>query len=482
MAYPAGIYNPRTKANKSGVVYDVNKPTVGYAEDVTKLDDEVVAVETELGTDASGAYATVKAWLTALTSAAVNYFTDLADTPADYTGQASKVVSVNVGETGLEFTTPAGGGPTIYEATVGATGADYTTLKGAIDAGKTRILVIDNTTEVADITMPSNLVVHGIGREAVNVDMATFKFLDNAGANSGFDFARLKITFAYSVAGNLFGTFKKLVLENLYIDNNSVVNSCKIVSVTNNYGTTHVQISNCMFDLPSYQYCGIDFDGGGCTMDSCHFVGGGSNCQYALEVQKSASVSNVLFTGSFAQSTTSAIKAIVYVLAGGLVSNIIVDSIKFGVYVSTGGMVSGVNKMQQGVNTWVYIYVAGFLANAYLDEGVLEIGTAGAVVNCTVWNGGKLKMVGSNSMISNISAQHVLLELTGSDNLVSNCILKNTTVSGDRNSMTGSRVGDAAGETITIDASADKTQITGCRTNDAIVNNGTNTTLTGNVT
>lgn len=66
--YPSGTYDPRTKENKAGVVYTPGKTTVGYAEDVTKLDDEVIAIETELGTDASGAYATVKAWLTALAS------------------------------------------------------------------------------------------------------------------------------------------------------------------------------------------------------------------------------------------------------------------------------------------------------------------------------------------------------------------------------------------------------------------------------
>jgi len=37
-------------------------------------------------------------------------FTDLADTPANYTGQAGKYVKVNAGETDLEFGTPAGGG------------------------------------------------------------------------------------------------------------------------------------------------------------------------------------------------------------------------------------------------------------------------------------------------------------------------------------------------------------------------------------
>lgn len=46
--YPTSTYDPRTKANRSGVVYDADKATVGYAEDITKLDAEVVAIETDL--------------------------------------------------------------------------------------------------------------------------------------------------------------------------------------------------------------------------------------------------------------------------------------------------------------------------------------------------------------------------------------------------------------------------------------------------
>jgi len=46
--YPGGVYAPRTKANRSGVSYDPAKTTVGFAEDVTKLDDEIVAIETDL--------------------------------------------------------------------------------------------------------------------------------------------------------------------------------------------------------------------------------------------------------------------------------------------------------------------------------------------------------------------------------------------------------------------------------------------------
>lgn len=101
--YPGATYSPRTKENKSGVVYDAAKKTVGFAEDFIKLDEEVVAIETELGTDASGAYATVKAWLTALAGAIVTAFTGLTDTPANYTGEAGKAVLVKATEDGLEF-------------------------------------------------------------------------------------------------------------------------------------------------------------------------------------------------------------------------------------------------------------------------------------------------------------------------------------------------------------------------------------------
>ena len=47
--YPTGIYSPRTKENKDGVVYDADKTKIGYAEDVVKLDAEIVALETYVG-------------------------------------------------------------------------------------------------------------------------------------------------------------------------------------------------------------------------------------------------------------------------------------------------------------------------------------------------------------------------------------------------------------------------------------------------
>jgi len=61
--YPSSVYSPRTKENKPGVIYDPDKKTICFVEDITKLDDEVVAIETELGANPKGSFASVKALL-----------------------------------------------------------------------------------------------------------------------------------------------------------------------------------------------------------------------------------------------------------------------------------------------------------------------------------------------------------------------------------------------------------------------------------
>lgn len=62
-AYPAAIYSPRTKVNASGIVYDAALTDRIFAEDITKEDAEVVAVETELGLNPKGSDASVRARL-----------------------------------------------------------------------------------------------------------------------------------------------------------------------------------------------------------------------------------------------------------------------------------------------------------------------------------------------------------------------------------------------------------------------------------
>lgn len=61
--YPSGVYAPRAKENKASVIYVPAKKTLLFAEDITKLDAEVVAIETELGANPKGAFASVAARL-----------------------------------------------------------------------------------------------------------------------------------------------------------------------------------------------------------------------------------------------------------------------------------------------------------------------------------------------------------------------------------------------------------------------------------
>lgn len=74
--YPDEIFDPREKENRSGVVYDATKKTVGYVEDVQKLDSEVVAIETELGTTPSEGWSDVKERLQDLGEGCLTFIID----------------------------------------------------------------------------------------------------------------------------------------------------------------------------------------------------------------------------------------------------------------------------------------------------------------------------------------------------------------------------------------------------------------------
>ena len=65
-SYPGAVYSPRAVVNKTGITYDPTQTTKLFAEDKTKPDAEIVAIETELGTDPKGSDSDVKARLNRL--------------------------------------------------------------------------------------------------------------------------------------------------------------------------------------------------------------------------------------------------------------------------------------------------------------------------------------------------------------------------------------------------------------------------------
>lgn len=82
--FPSSIYSPRTKTNRPGVVYDPLKTTVGFAEDVSKLDAEVVAIENYLndpGSSPAGSIQSVVGELLAGDCDGLNYVFTSAEIP-----------------------------------------------------------------------------------------------------------------------------------------------------------------------------------------------------------------------------------------------------------------------------------------------------------------------------------------------------------------------------------------------------------------
>ena len=61
--YPSAIYSPRFKKNKQGIIFSAGDTTRLFAEDVIDDDNEIVAIETELGVTPKGSYADVAARL-----------------------------------------------------------------------------------------------------------------------------------------------------------------------------------------------------------------------------------------------------------------------------------------------------------------------------------------------------------------------------------------------------------------------------------
>lgn len=99
--FPDAIYIPRTIANRPGVVYDPADTKTFYKEDFDGATAEIVAIENELGENPKGSYASVAAFLSALSASvsaillAIRFIIDLCEYASNATAQAA-FVSNNV--------------------------------------------------------------------------------------------------------------------------------------------------------------------------------------------------------------------------------------------------------------------------------------------------------------------------------------------------------------------------------------------------
>ncbi|MBA7519312.1 hypothetical protein ES705_11390 [subsurface metagenome] len=152
-----------------------------------------------LATDTTKVYKcfVVGNWVQVYPEGGATTFLGLADTPANYTGQAGKYIKVNAGETDLEFGTPTGGAGTYLELTDTPAAYDNgkyakSTVDGVVwdtpaGAGDMTKAVYDIDTD--DIVDKSETVDDGIGNSSTAADVAdaiTKKHTQNT--DTQFDF------------------------------------------------------------------------------------------------------------------------------------------------------------------------------------------------------------------------------------------------------------------------------------------------------
>jgi len=166
--FPNSIYSPRTRANRAGVSYDPAKQTVLFAEDLEKGDNEIISLETELGTtpaekslgravayiiDGGGSAITtgVKGFLLVPFKCEIQQVTLLADVSGDIVIDIWKDVYANFPPTDADSITAAAP-PTLD----GAQNSQDSTLTGwtkTINAGDVLAFNVDSAATITRVTL-----------------------------------------------------------------------------------------------------------------------------------------------------------------------------------------------------------------------------------------------------------------------------------------------------------------------------------------
>lgn len=146
-----------------------------------------------------------------------------------------------------------------YDATVGATGADYTTISGALAASKTRLLVIDDVTEVSACAVPSTgLVITVLPGVTVAMGTNQFTFAGNYNLSIYNQDVSSLWTFGYTAATNtrLFATGANtgsiVQFFNGSLTNTSTQTGCYVQDVT-----SIALYQNVVYTPPNVTNCGI---------------------------------------------------------------------------------------------------------------------------------------------------------------------------------------------------------------------------------
>lgn len=400
--------------------------------------------------------------------------------------------AVNPGNFSVDVTLSS----TVFDATVnGGGGADYLTLKEAIDAGHARIMVMGNTTEVSNITIPGATMpyLYLYINQAVTVDMGAFRFIDTGAPIAIYLRGEGTISYLHENANEeLFDLSGGMVLDHdgPKITNLSTQAGCSIA-----IPSMVQRIRNCVISLPNVDRGGIYCTAQGSNnFSNIVFVDGGTSCTRGFDIESVDSpATNITFNCDFKPSSATSTDAAV-VLYRVIASNLVFRNLSGSPIRLTIDGISTISNICDPGGDGVDLYVSGGLTN---------------ISNCTLEEGDVIIQSSEITLTNVICSGTLSFSATNdSDNYFSNCLFGSnttaTTIISDRNSFTnctfatGAVVANGAdnngfancrfydgaageSETLTIDATALNTRVIGCVTDVAIVDNGSGTVSLANI-
>jgi hypothetical protein len=347
-----------------------------------------------------------------------------------------------------------------FDAVVAATGGDYTTLSAALTAGKKSIFVKSGTyTEASNINITTaNTFIMGESRDGVIIDCTdTTSTCFTMGA-ANIHLFNLTVRGAATNAQILYMNGNNGILNFVSVINNHNGNPAAARGVLTISGTitgifvSNVRISNANATNMANRYCLYMND---------------TNTTRVI-------VNNVEIVGASSANSQRGI----YCLASGCVfNNILLRSLG-----TTGDVLAVFAGSSHKISN---IVATGCLGNYGWDVALLDSEIAN--VSCDHDNAGTFSC--KRCKFTNLNFEGttgITVDVNTSHNLFTNCNFgpKTITVNGDDNVFSGCKVGlNAHGGTGTfsIGAGSDRTIITGCQTDAAIVDAGTGTSGANNV-
>lgn len=420
-------------------------------------------------------------------------------------GTSGQVLSVSAG--GIpEWTTASGGGGgiSIFECTVGSSGADYTTLGAAISSGYKKILVITDITETGNIAFSSgDYYIESINNNLI--DFSTYyitkttegkihfnRIKTNSSCSSNFMsvttnvdmlllFTNSEITFTTANQGFFYTTqnLPGISLFNCRINHNASTKYLIYTTSGADLSTKNRKIDNCVFATTNSNTNGIIgllryYQVSNINLDSNYFN------NYCLYIYYTMITNYNAPNGGIECNTYCYLNNITTASSINLVGNY---NFLSNVKCSQINIASSYNKI---VNSYSSLYSDSV---SRVDNQVSN----GEIVSMSTSYGFKFSNCKFPSLVLSTGLQdfsncHFISHLTihsGADFVsLSNCKIDgNLSITGNDCSISNCVVGGASGgpETITINSGANRTIVTGSRTDDTISDSGTGSVLTGNV-